>query len=46
MPVSPSHPEVDEGVRACVCVCVANASDFHLTLMMFIYFGENGKYTK
>jgi len=24
----------------------ANASDFHLTLMMFIYFGENGKYTK
>lgn len=22
------------------------ASDFHLTLMMFIYFGENGKYTK
>lgn len=21
-------------------------SDFHLTLMMFIYFGENGKYTK
>lgn len=22
------------------------ASDFYLTLMMFIYFGENGKYTK
>jgi len=30
----------------CISVCAANASDFHLTLMMFIYFGENGKYTK